>query len=136
MFPLPNSWGDLIETMEEHKSGFSCVACGKARVYPKNFLGRIVGFRCLNVECNMYNVFIPGGLLSYLYEMPIDLQQEFKCMILMNRGGSDKKHWGNYTILEVQDKWNEINDYIIQEARFGKDWENMLKEVGGWTAPQ
>jgi len=48
----------------------------------------------------------------------------------MNKGGSDKKHWGNYTILEVQDKWDEINDYIIQEARSGKDWENMLKEVG------
>ena len=66
MFPLPNFWGDLIETMEEHKSGFTCVACGKASVYPKKFLGRIVGFRCRNVECNMYNVFIPSELLSYL----------------------------------------------------------------------
>ena len=130
--PLPNSWEDLLKTMEENKSGLPCVACGKDSVYAKKFVGKIGGFFCQNAECNMHNALIPSKLLCYLYEMPTDLQKEFKHMILMNEGGSDKKHWGNYTILEVQDEWGGINDYVIQEARSGKDWQDMLHEIG-WT---
>ena len=127
-----SSWEDLAETMEQRKSGFLCVACGKDSVYANKLLGRVDGFVCRNEACSMHNALIPSKLLSYLYEMPIGLQREFEHMILMNEGGSDRRHWGNYTILAVQDGWDDINDYIIQQARSGQDWQSMLREIG-WT---
>jgi hypothetical protein len=126
----PDSLEDLFKTMEENKSGFPCVSCGESSVYARKSLGSYNGFRCCNEKCGMFNALIPNTLPSHLYEMPVNLQKEFQYMILMNKGGSDRKHWGNFAILKVHDKWDDMNEYIIQEARKGKDWRIMLNEVG------